>query len=54
MKNLADIKLDYDTNEVIVLNAKGKEVFRKPKTEQIISIGRDIYMFHKYGDKQND
>lgn len=48
MKNRADIKLDYLTNEVVVLNRKGKEVFRKPKTEQHISIANSIYMYHKY------
>ena len=46
--NKADIKLDYKTGDVIVLDAKGKEVFRKPKTEQHISIANAIYMSHKH------
>ncbi len=50
MKNKSDIKLDHSRNEVVVLNQKGQEVFRKPKTEQYISIAHAIYMFHKYGD----
>ena len=49
MKNKADIRLDYSTNEVFVLDKKGKEVFRKPKTEQHISLASSIYMYHKYG-----
>ena len=49
MKSKADIKLDYSTNEIFVLDKKGKEVFRKPKTEQHISLANSIYMYHKYG-----
>lgn len=48
MKNKADIKLDHYTNEVFVLDKKGKEVFRMPKTEQHISIANTLYMYHKY------
>lgn len=51
MKNKSDIKLDYTTNEVLVLNKKGKEVFRKAKTEQNISIANCIYMYHKYNER---
>ena len=49
MKNKADIRLDHSANEVLVLDKKGKEVFRKPKTEQHISLANSIYMYHKYG-----
>lgn len=52
MKNGADIKLDRTTNEVVVLDNKGLEVFRKPKTEQFISIANSIYMCHKYSGKE--
>lgn len=48
MKNKADIRLDYSTNEVFVLDKKGKEVFRKPKTEQYVSVAHSIYIYHKY------
>lgn len=51
MKNKSDIKLDHSRNEVVVLNQRGQEVFRKPKTEQYISIAHAIYMCHKYGDR---
>lgn len=51
MKNKADIKLDYNTNNVVVLDKRGKEVFRKPKTEQYILIANSIYMNHKYSDR---
>ena len=48
MKNKADIKLDYATNEVFVLDKKGRDVFRMPKTEQNILIANAIYIYHKY------
>lgn len=48
MKNKTDITIDHLTNEIVVLNSKGDEVFRKPKTQQTISIAHDIYMFNKY------
>jgi hypothetical protein len=48
MQNKADIKLDHATNEVLVLDKKGKEVFRKPKTEQHVSVAHSIYIYHKY------
>lgn len=48
MENKADILIDHETNDVIVLNNYGKEVFRKPKSEQTIAIAHDIYMNYKY------
>lgn len=48
MENRANILIDYDTNEVYVLNNYGKEVFRKPKSKQIIKVAHDIYMGYKY------
>ena len=51
MKNKADIFKDHNTNEVVVVDAQGKEVFRKPYTKQFISIAHDIYMYHKYKDR---
>ena len=46
MSNKAAIKIIK--NEVVVLDKKGKEVFRKPKTKQYISVANTIYMYHKY------
>lgn len=51
MQSKADIRLDYKTGDVIVLDSKGIEVFRKPKTEQTVSIANAIYMFHKHSNK---
>lgn len=48
MKNKADMRRDHNTNEVVVYDENGKEVFRKPYTEQFISIANPIYMYHKY------
>ena len=48
MKNKADMRRDHNTNEVVVYDENGKEVFRKPYTEQFISIAHPIYMYHKY------
>ena len=49
MKNKADIIRDHKTNEVVVIDKKGKEVFRQPYSQQTVSIAHDIYMYHKYG-----
>ena len=46
MKNKADIK--RDGHDVIVLDEKGREVYRQPKTAQTVSIAHRIYMCHKY------
>ena len=54
MKNKADILKDHNTNEVVVIDDKDKEVFRKPYTEQFISIAHDIYMYHKYKDRAKE
>lgn len=51
MKNKADILKDHKTNEVVVLDKHGKEIFRKPYTEQFISIAHDIYMCEKYEEQ---
>jgi len=54
MKNQSNIKLDHTTGEVVVLDEHGKEIFRKPKTEQYVSIANDIYMYHRYKDEWNE
>ena len=48
MNKNVDIKLDND--DVIVVDGK-KVVYRAKKTEQTITIARDIYFYHKYKDK---
>ena len=48
MTNKSDIAVDHNTAEIYVLDKHGKEVFRKPKTEQTVAIAHDIYMFNKY------
>ena len=53
MRNNADIALDRQTGEVIVIDERGKEVYRAPKTEQHISIANTIYMYHKYKHHPN-
>ena len=51
MKNKAAIRTDYETCEVYVLDECGKEVFRRPRTTQNISIAHSVYMYHKYKDE---
>ena len=51
MKNKAEINVDRQTGEVVVVDERGKEVYRAPKTEQHISIANTIYMYHKYKDR---
>lgn len=51
MKNKADILKDHKTNEVVVVNNKGEEIFRKPYTEKFISIAHDIYMCARYEEQ---
>lgn len=46
----ADIRLDRNSGEVYVIGKNGKEVFRRKKTPQTVSIAHDIYMVEKYGD----
>ncbi len=41
-------EIKQDGKDVIVVN-NNKEVFRKKKTKQIVSIANDIYMAYKYG-----
>lgn len=48
MKNKADIKRDRQTNDVVVYDEYGKEVFRKPYSQQVLSIANTIYMYHKH------
>lgn len=45
---MTDIKCDC--GDVIVIH-KGREVFRKPKTKQTVSIANCIYMAYKYDGK---
>ena len=42
-----DIKLDYNTKEVVVME-NGKEIFRRPRTEENIGLAHQIYMGAKY------
>ena len=42
-----DIKLDYNTKEVVVVE-NSKEIFRRPRTEENISLAHQIYMGAKY------
>jgi len=44
------VEIKSDGTDVIVVN-NGKEVFRKQKTSQTISIANSIYMAYKYGGK---
>ena len=41
------VVIKRDGNDIVVV-ANGKEVFRKPKTTQTVSIAHDIYMGYKY------
>lgn len=50
----ADIRFDRSTNEVYVIGKAGKEVFRRRRTPQIVSIAHDIYMGEKYGDDYDE
>ncbi len=54
MTNKADILKDHSTNEVVVIDKQGKEIFRKPYTEQFISIAHDIYMCAKYEERAKE
>ena len=51
MKNKADIFVDHATQEVVVIDERGVEVFRRAKTAQTVSIANAIYMSRKYGDR---
>lgn len=42
-----DIFRDYKSQEVVVVQ-QGKEIFRRPATQQNISIAHSIYMGVKY------
>ena len=47
VNDTVDIKLDYGTKEVVVIE-NGKEIFRKPRTEANIGLAHQIYMGAKY------
>lgn len=51
--NKSDIRVDRNTLEVVVVDENGIEIFRKPKTEQYVSIANAVYMCHKYKSKSN-
>jgi hypothetical protein len=51
MKNKADFKRDRKTNDVVVYDDNGKEVFRRPYNKQNLSIGNSIYFAYKYKEK---
>ncbi len=42
-----DIKFDYNKKEIIVVE-NGKEIFRRPRSYQNISLAHQIYMGAKY------
>jgi hypothetical protein len=46
-------EIKQDKNDVIVIHDK-KEVFKKPKTKQAVSIASDIYMYYKYGGNNSE
>ncbi len=48
MKNSADIFRDPATNEIVVLDEKGIEIFRRPKSEQMIAVAHSIYLSCKH------
>lgn len=43
----SNVNIKTDGNDVVVTDGK-REYFRKPKTEQTISIANDIYFAEKY------
>lgn len=49
----ADIFRDRTTGDIVVIGKTGKEVFRRPDSQQIISIAHAIYMAEKYGTENN-
>ncbi len=49
--NEVEIKLDYKTQEVVVVENK-KEIFRRLRNEQNISLAFSIYMGAKYKEKE--
>ena len=51
MKNKADIFHDRKAGDVVVIDERGKEIFRRKRSEQIISIAHSIYLAHKYKEK---
>lgn len=51
VKNKADIYRDRRTGDVVVLDESGSEVFRRPYSQEIVSIANAIYMAHKYAPK---
>lgn len=51
MKNKADIRRDRATNDVVVYDENGKEIFRRPYCENVLSVANAIYMAHKYKPK---
>lgn len=40
----------FNNNGDVVVVSHGKEVFRRPKTQQTIAIGHCIYMAERYED----
>ncbi len=49
--NDVEIKFDYKTKEVVVIE-NSKEIFRRPRNEQNISLAFSIYMGAKYKEKE--
>lgn len=49
--NDVEIRLDYKTKEVVVTE-NSKEIFRRPRNEQNISLAFSIYMGAKYKEKE--
>ena len=52
MKNKSDIFRDRNTNEVVVIDETGKEIFREQYSKQIVDIAHCIYFAHKYKDRE--
>lgn len=48
----ADIRRDRLTNDVVVYDKAGNEVFRRPYGQHTVAIAHSIYMSCKYGDNK--
>lgn len=51
MKNKSNIFRDRNTDEVVVIDETGNEIFREQYSAQIVSIANCIYLAHKYKDR---
>ena len=46
----ANIRRDRATNDVVVYDKHGKEIFRRSYSQKTVEIAHSIYMSCKYGD----